>query len=84
MTPLESLLRKSMPLVLLCAAGLAASGGASSAGAAGAGGTPASTEYPGIPDVVPVNVPAQSLYMPIWAPLYELSGNTIAAGSPNV
>ena len=73
-----------MPLVLLCAAGLAASGGASSAGAAGAGGTPASTEYPGIPDVVPVNVPAQPLYRPIWAPLYELSGNTIAAGSPNV
>ena len=69
-------------------AGAATSGGASAAGSAGAGagagGTPVSSEYPGIPDVLPVNAPAKPLYVPIWAPLYELSGNTIVPGSPNV
>jgi len=42
------------------------------------------TEYPGIPDLQPIDESAVPLHMPIWAPLYELSGNTTVPGSPNV
>lgn len=46
--------------------------------------TAASTEYPGIPDLKPVTPRTKPAYLPIWAPLYELKGNSTFPGSPHI
>jgi hypothetical protein len=58
-------------------------GGTSDASIDGQGSGFPSTEYPGIPDLQPIAFHGP-LFTPIWAPLYELSGNSLVPGSPNV
>jgi hypothetical protein len=67
------------------AEGGAAEGAAAESGAGDSGASDASSsEYPGIPDPRPVAQRTSPAYTPIWSPLYELNGNSIVPGSPNV